>query len=821
MQTRISKTLEGIIARTAFDTAKAGVEGSLKDHLMLEILRTEGATACRMVKSQIGREALDRIIERICSEIGSAAAQNPPQRPEDFFADYMRELLESNSDRDTVSTVQVFFDILDDESTLSSRAFTNYQKAMLYIARDKAAEGGAYTSITIKNSDEPDMTELYRTIGAEPSRQSSILSRFGTDLTKLALDGRIDPVVGREREIERVVQILSRRKKNNPVLIGDAGVGKSAIVEGLALRIAAGDVPCTIANRRIVSLDISALVAGSKFRGEFEERIQQLIEELRRQDDTIIFIDEIHTIVGAGSTQGSLDAANILKPALARGDVQTIGATTLDEYRETIEHDAALERRFQKVMVEPATREQTLQILRKIAPAYERHHNVAYTDAALRACVELADRYITDRALPDKAIDLLDEAGSYARLATSHEPESLREMEHSLADVQRERREAVAAFVYDKAASARIRETALKMKIGEERARWQRSLEMNPVEVDADRIAAVVTSVTGIPAERIAGSELERIRTLHERLSARIIGQEEAVAAVAKAMRRSRAGLKDEKRPAGVFIFAGPTGVGKTLLAKELSKQLFDGERGLIKLDMSEYGEKHNVSRLIGSPPGYVGYGEGGQLTEAVRRHPYSVVLFDEIEKAHPDLFNTLLQIFDEGSLTDGSGRKVDFRNTVIIMTSNVGSRSSAAKPPQIGYATPSKRIAAENSVAEDYRKSLESVFAPEFLNRVDEIVVFRRLEPADVERIVELELGEILGRAAKLGFGFRITDGAKRELAEMGYESRYGARALRRTLAEEVEEPLATLIIEGKLSDGDTVIIEESKLGGVTLNVA
>ncbi|MCH5329738.1 MAG: ATP-dependent Clp protease ATP-binding subunit [Alistipes sp.] len=813
MQTGISKTLEGMIARAAFDTAKAGIERSLKDYLMLEILKTEGSIACQIAASQLDRERIDDIAAQIASRLESDSDNAPTQRPEEFFGNYVRELITLYSDSGTVSSIHAMFDILQDDNTVSSQVFTTYEKVRLALARDRYNESHLHSAdIYIRTADIADNTA--------PTSQS-MLSKFGTDLTARAREGKIDPVVGREHEIERVIQILSRRKKNNPVLIGEAGVGKSAIVEGLALRMAAGDVPATISGKRLFSLDISSLVAGTKFRGEFEERMQQLLDELRRNDDTIIFIDEIHTIVGAGSTQGSLDTANILKPALARGELQTIGATTLDEYRENIERDAALERRFQKVTVEPASCEETLQILRNIAPNYERHHNVRYTDAALQACVTLAERYISDRYFPDKAIDILDEAGSRARSGSLREPESLREMESSLAAVERERREAVAAMTYEKAAAARVRELALRTRIDESRAEWRRSQEMNPVTVDADCIASVITAMTGIPAERIAGGELERVRTLQERLSARIIGQNEAVASVAKAIRRSRSGLRDSRRPVGVFLFVGPTGVGKTLLAKELSELLFDGRRGLIRLDMSEYGEKHNVSRLIGSPPGYVGYGEGGQLTEAVRRRPYSVVLFDEIEKAHPDVFNTMLQIFDEGRLTDGSGRVVDFRNTVIVMTSNAGSRNVQSRPPQVGYLTSSHQSAAGLSESEEYRKALEQTFAPEFLNRVDDVIVFRTLEQEDVERIVDLELSDVRERASKLGFGLRVTDDARRELADRGYEARYGVRALRRTLAEDVEEPLATLIIEGKLHDGDTVVVEKSELGGVTLFVA
>jgi len=597
-------------------------------------------------------------------------------------------------------------------------------------------------------------------------------------------------------------------------------VGKSAIVEGLALRIAAGDVPYTIAGKRLYSLDVSSLVAGTKFRGEFEERMQQLLDELRKADDTIIFIDEIHTIVGAGSTQGSLDTANILKPALARGELQTIGATTLDEYRENIEKDSALERRFQRVLVEPTSCEETLQILRNIAPRYEAHHKVRYTDEALEACVTLTNRYITDRFFPDKAIDVLDEAGSRMHLQTAREPDTLREMEAALASTCEERREAVRQLVYEKAAAARLRELALRSKLDESRAEWQRSLESHPAEIRAEHIAQVITSATGIPIERITTGELGRLRGLKDYLAGRVIGQDAAVEKVALSIQRSRAGLKDENRPIGVFLFVGPTGVGKTLLAKELSKWLFDERRGLIRIDMSEYGEKHNVSRLIGSPPGYVGYGEGGQLTEAVRRQPYAVVLFDEIEKAHPEVFNAMLQIFDEGHLTDGSGRKVDFRNTVIIMTSNVGSRAAVQRAVQVGYSTSSKTVVEQAAPQIEYRKALERTFAPEFLNRIDDIIVFRTLTLEDVERIVELELRRLLARTQRLGYKVEISAEAKRRLAVMGYEARYGVRSLKRTLLDNVEEPLSTLIIEGRVNEGAKVKILPAK-AGVTLKVA
>ncbi len=814
MQIKISKALEGVIARTTFDTAKAKIDHSLKDCLMLQILREDGSLAYRMLASHLKDWELYQISLRIECDI--ARAQSEGANPEEFFVQYIATLKERFPDAKRISTAHAMMDILDDESTSAAKTLRacGIDSSVIAAEMDSFIADGRPTP-------EADMRLLDYGDSLQPdSRSSDMISRFGVDLTQLAREGKLDPVVGREHEIGRVIQILSRRKKNNPILVGEAGVGKSAIVEGLALMIASGDVPYTIADKSIVSLDVSSLVAGTKFRGEFEERMQQLIDELKRSKNTIIFIDEIHTIVGAGSTQGSLDTANILKPALARGELQTIGATTLDEFRENIEKDAALERRFQKVVVEPSTAEQTLQILHNIAPNYERHHRVRYSEEALRACVDLTGRYITDRYFPDKAIDVMDEVGSRAHLATSEKPESVRELERMIADTRQARKQAVESLVYDRAASARLREIALRSRLDESKSAWHRSLEMNPVEITASDVARVITSITGVPAERLNDGDAERLRGLEGHLASRVIGQSEAVARVSRSIRRSRAGLKDENRPMGVFMFVGPTGVGKTLLAKELSKWMFDDRQGLIRIDMSEYGERHNVARLIGSPPGYVGYGEGGQLTEAVRRHPYSVVLFDEIEKAHPDVFDTMLQIFDEGRLTDGSGRVVDFRNTVIIMTSNAGSRNAAAKSVHVGYSTASKSEIVEAAPQDEYRKALESIFAPEFLNRIDDIIRFRSLDGEAVERIVDLELGGMFERIGRLGYNIRITAGARRSLASMGYEQRYGARSLKRVLAEHVEEPLSDMIIGGGLHEGDTVVVGKSK-DGVALKVA
>ncbi|MEG1611991.1 MAG: ATP-dependent Clp protease ATP-binding subunit [Alistipes sp.] len=816
--TKISKTLEGILARTAFDTAKAGTTHALKDFLFLEILREEGSLAYQILASRLKDWELYQIRLRVENEITAEPKGDINQNSELFFRAFSEELCNTFDSARSISTTHALLNIAADGTTTTARVLEMYHITPEVLT----AELQRFTIVKQETVNQIEMQLLDSGDGDKPHTDSSLqmLEKFGVNLTLLAQEGKIDPVVGRDAEIERVVQILSRRKKNNPILIGEAGVGKSAIVEGLALRIAAGNVPYTIADKIIFSLDVSSLVAGTKFRGEFEERMQQLIDTLRRAKDTIIFIDEIHTIVGAGSTQGSLDTANILKPALARGELQTIGATTLDEYRKDIESDSALERRFQKVIVEPTTPDQTLQILRNIATHYEQHHKVHYTAEALQACVTLTDRYVTDRHFPDKAIDVLDEAGARAHLALACEPQELREMAAALVSVKQERRDAVEALIYEKAA-ARLREIALNAQLSERRAAWKQAMELSPVQITATDVAEVVMAMTGIPSERISDGEMSRLQGLQQHLMHRVVGQEKAVERISRSIHRSRAGLKDEKRPIGVFLFVGPTGVGKTLLAKEVSKWLFDERRGLIRIDMSEYGEKHNVARLIGSPPGYVGYGEGGQLTEAVRRQPYAVVLFDEIEKAHPDVFNTMLQIFDEGHLTDGAGRKVDFRNTIIIMTSNVGSRNVVQKAVQVGYSTLSKSAAADVMPQEEYRKALERTFAPEFLNRVDDIVIFRTLELTDVEQIIELELQDFFTRTRKLGYNVRITEAAKRRLATMGYEARYGVRSLKRTLMDHVEEPLSTLIIEKRVQLGSTVVVESDKSQGVRLHIA
>ncbi len=806
MQTKPSKLLESLIAIGAFDAEKHGHTDCLVDRLFLIMMGNGDCHAMRILRSQLRDWELYQIRVRIEREIarqerGSANSDNR----EEFYAALttsVGEIAVMLSDQ-IPNTGHLLLHILASTDSIAGRVLGLYHVMADEVGRalkSMPAEEMYVSEIRIirrreltpddddwepdghsghqghagqrGHGDDFDDFELRgdplregRTAGASRGvgreKEAAKLDKFGIDMTRAAAQGGIDPVVGRTREIERMVQILGRRKKNNPVLVGEAGVGKSAIVEGLALRIASGDVPPALTGKRLLSLDLASLVAGTKFRGEFEERIKGLVDELSKKRDTIVFIDELHTIVGAGSTQGSLDVANILKPALARGDIQCIGATTLDEYRENIEKDAALERRFQKILIEPATADHTLEILRRLAPHYERHHSVSYTDEALRACVDLTGRYVTDRNFPDKAIDAMDEAGSKATGGNTSG---------------------------DKSGASEGGE---------------------PFVITPAHIEEIITTMTGIPIERVSQGEHQRLNRLEDHLSGVVVGQSEAVSKVARSIIRSRSGLRDPGRPIGVFMFVGPTGVGKTLLAKELSRWMFDRPDALIRIDMSEYAEKHNVSRLIGSPPGYVGYGEGGQLTEAVRRQPYSVVLLDEVEKAHPDVFGVMLQMFDDGHLTDGLGRRIDFRNTIIIMTSNAGSRALASRPPAVGYAT--SAMASREAVSRDreYREAMEQTFAPEFIGRIDEIVVFNTLESADVARVVDLELATLCERAARLGYTIEISEAARAELAALGYEPDYGVRSLKRAIMDRIEGPLSRMIVSGEISPGETIDID------------
>ena len=654
------------------------------------------------------------------------------------------------------------------------------------------------------------------TSGQKGTKKSKtpVLDNFGRDLTQMAEENKLDPVVGREKEIERVSQILSRRKKNNPLLIGEPGVGKSAIAEGLALRIINKKVSRILYNKRVVTLDLASLVAGTKYRGQFEERMKAVMNELEKNDDVILFIDEIHTIVGAGGATGSLDASNMFKPALARGEIQCIGATTLDEYRQYIEKDGALERRFQKVIVEPTTVDETIEILHNIKGKYEDHHNVTYTDEAIEACVKLTNRYMTDRFLPDKAIDALDEAGSRVHIVNMDVPKQILELEKKLEDVRELKNSVVKKQKYEEAAKLRDDEKSLEKELAIAQERWEDDSKLNKETVSEDNVADVVSMMSGIPVNRIAQTESNKLAGLPDLIKSNVIGQDEAVAKVSKAIQRNRAGLKDPNKPIGSFIFLGQTGVGKTQLAKVLAKELFDSEDALIRIDMSEYMEKFAISRLVGAPPGYVGYEEGGQLTEKVRRKPYSVILLDEVEKAHPDVFNMLLQVLDDGYLTDSLGRKIDFRNTIIIMTSNIGARQLKDFGQGVGFGTAAKKSQEDSHQKGVIENALKKAFAPEFLNRIDDVIVFNALEREHIHQIIDIELAKLFKRIKDIGYHLNLSDSAKDYIAEKGFDKQYGARPLKRAIQKYIEDALAEEIVNSKLKEGDTIFIDLDKKG-------
>ncbi len=651
--------------------------------------------------------------------------------------------------------------------------------------------------------------------------KTPVLDNFGRDLTQMAIEDKLDPVVGREKEIERVSQILSRRKKNNPLLIGEPGVGKSAIAEGLALRIIEKKVTRILFGKRVVTLDLASLVAGTKYRGQFEERMKAVMNELEKNDDVILFIDEIHTIVGAGGATGSLDASNMFKPALARGEIQCIGATTLDEYRQYIEKDGALERRFQKVIVKPTTIEETIEILQNIKEKYEEHHNVKYTDEAIVACVKLTSRYMTDRFLPDKAIDALDEAGSRVHIINIDVPKQIVELEKQLEDVRELKNSVVKKQKYEEAAKLRDDEKNLEKELSAAQAKWEDDSKLHKEIVTEDNVADVVSMMSGIPVNRIAQTESNKLAELPNLIKANVIGQDEAVALVAKAIQRNRAGLKDSDKPIGSFIFLGQTGVGKTQLAKVLAKELFDSEDALIRIDMSEYMEKFAISRLVGAPPGYVGYEEGGQLTEKVRRKPYSVILLDEVEKAHPDVFNMLLQVLDDGFLTDSLGRKIDFRNTIIIMTSNIGARQLKDFGQGVGFGTAAKKSQADSHQKEVIENALKKAFAPEFLNRIDDVIVFNPLDRDDIHKIIDIELAKLFARIKDIGYELNLTEAATDYIAEKGFDKQYGARPLKRAIQKYIEDTLAEEIVNSKLEEGDSIFMDlDKKKGELTIKI-
>ena len=660
-----------------------------------------------------------------------------------------------------------------------------------------------------KSSDETPRAYVSEGAAGKKVAATPMLDSFGKDLTKFAREGRLDPVVGRQKELERIAQILSRRKKNNPVLIGEPGVGKSAVAEGLAMKIVAGEVSRTLLNKRIVALDMASLVAGTKYRGQFEERVKTILSELEKNQDVILFIDEIHTMVGAGNTPGSMDASNLFKPALARGEMQCIGATTLDEYREFIEKDGALERRFQKIILDPTTPEETMDILNHIKDKYEKHHLVRYSDEAIKACVALSNRYISDRCLPDKAIDALDEAGARMHLQTLHVPTGIKDKEVEIERVERLKLQMVKEQRYDEAAKYRDQVTQLKEELDALIVACENSLKLQCPLVTEETVAEVIAMMTGVPVQRIAQNESEHLLRMTDELSGKVIGQDDAIVKISKAIRRNRAGLKDPNRPIGSFIFLGSTGVGKTYLAKILAEYLFDSQDAIIRIDMSEYMEKHTVSRLIGAPPGYVGYEEGGQLTEKVRRKPYSIVLLDEIEKAHHDIYNLLLQVLDEGQLTDGMGRKVDFKNTILIMTSNLGSRELKDFGNGMGFATDATIADKHNLEHSILEKALKTNFSPEFLNRVDEVIYFNSLNKEDILQIIGIELNKVQKRIAELGIQVAVSDRAKQFLVDNGWDANYGARPLRRTIQRYVEDVLTDEILSHSVGCADILTLD------------
>ena len=840
MEPRLTEHAKQAIANSRDEAIrlKNGAIGA--EHLFLGILREEESSTVKMLRQmevdiQAVKSRIEGIVGQLDSDIRYSMDSEIPMLRQTEKILRLSFLESTRLKSKEIHTIHMLLAMLQEgENTVSQvlqQFGVDHKKCIEYLQRigdlpssvspsDFAAPLPDFRSQTSEDDNDdpyadPDDDNLRRPGGAfntgsapKSENKTPALENFGRDLTRMAREGKLDPIVGRERELERIAQILSRRKKNNPILIGEPGVGKSAIAEGLALRIVEGRVPRTLYDKRVISLDLASLVAGTKYRGQFEERMKAVLNELEKNPDIIIFIDEIHTIVGAGSASGSLDASNMFKPALARGEIQCIGTTTLDEYRQYIEKDGALERRFQKILVEATTPQETLTILQNIKQKYEDHHLVQYTDEALNACIALTERYVSDRLLPDKAIDALDEAGSRVRIAHVEVPDDIIALENEIARVEGLKKEVLARKSYNEAAEYRDQERELREKLAERKRQWESDDRDKRVQVTDQDVAEVVAMMTGVPVQRIASNEGSRLLLMESELENTVVGQNEAVRQISKAIRRNRAGLKDPNRPIGSFIFVGPTGVGKTYLTKVLAKYLFESEANMIRIDMSEYMEKFAVSRLIGAPPGYVGYEEGGQLTEKVRRKPYSIILLDEIEKAHPDVFNVLLQVLDDGQLTDGLGRKVDFKNTIIIMTSNIGTRQLKDFGTGVGFNTAAReaeRASLERSVID---KEMKKKFAPEFLNRIDDVIFFNSLQREDIHKIIEIELKGLFKRVLNMGFGIDIDEKAKDFILRKGWDEQYGARPLKRAIQHYIEDDLADEIIKADILPGDTIHI-------------
>ncbi|MEE1883806.1 ATP-dependent Clp protease ATP-binding subunit [Pedobacter flavus] len=822
MEAKFSPQVKDVISFSREEALRLGHDYIGTEHLLLGLIREGDGMAIKILRSlNVDTVKLRRSIEDAVRGTSSVTV-NLGNIPLTKGAEKVLKItyLEAKMFKsDLIGTEHLLLSILREEDHIASQILLQFNITYDLFKQEVELNRNGYKD-NIQDSASTGGDDDYREEESfsAPKKVSDIKSKtpvldnFGRDLTKAAEEGRLDPIVGREKEIERVSQILSRRKKNNPILIGEPGVGKSAIAEGLALRIVQRKVSRVLFNKRVVTLDLASLVAGTKYRGQFEERMKAVMNELEKSTDVILFIDEIHTIVGAGGASGSLDASNMFKPALARGEVQCIGATTLDEYRQFIEKDGALDRRFQKVMIEPATPDETIEILNRIKSKYEDHHGVIYSDEAIKACVALTSRYITDRFLPDKAIDALDESGSRVHLTNIHVPENIIEIENKIEAIKVEKTQVVKSQKYEEAAKLRDTEKNLLEELEKAKAAWEAETKNNRYTVSEDNVAEVVAMMTGIPVQRVGQTDSMKLLGMYETVAKKIIGQDDAIKKLTKAIQRTRAGLKDPKKPIGSFIFLGPTGVGKTELAKELARFMFDSDDALIQIDMSEYMEKFAVSRLVGAPPGYVGYEEGGQLTEKVRRKPYAVILLDEIEKAHPDVFNILLQVLDEGQLTDSLGRKVDFRNTIIIMTSNIGARQLKDFGQGVGFTTTAKANQVDAHSKGVIENALKKAFAPEFLNRVDDVVVFNSLQKSDIFKIIDIELAGLFSRIKGLGFQVKLTDEAKDFIAEKGFDAAFGARPLKRAIQKYLEDPIAEEILKGEISDGDTLELDFDK---------
>ncbi len=812
MEGNFTEGLQEVIRNSREEALRLGSDTIHVGHLLLGVLKRNQGIGIEVLKSlnadlKLLKQSIEEELDNNNVSISLANLPLSKNAEKILKVTYLESKLYKS---EKIGSEHLILSILRDEDNEASRSL--HAQDINYDTFRKELDSFINEDDNVKSNDSFKASSKGKSKSTQMGSKTKtpVLDNFGRDLTKMALEGKLDPVIGRITEIERVVQVIARRKKNNPVLIGEPGVGKTAIVEGLALRIVERKVPRALLNKRVVSLDLGSMVAGTKYRGQFEERMKAVVQELEKNEDVILFIDELHTLVGAGGASGSLDAANMLKPALARGEVQCIGASTLDEYREHIEKDGALDRRFQKIIVEAPTTEETLEIILNVKDKYEKHHGVLYTEDAIKACVKLAERYITDRYFPDKAFDVLDESGARVRLSNVEVPQEIVKIENELREISIEKNKVIRNQNFEEAARLRDKEKKLQQDLEDIRLSWEKALQNDQQIVNEEDVAKVISIMTGIPVSKVSEDEAKKLLQLNEELKRNVIGQDEAIDVLAKSIRRSRAGLKDPSRPTGVFLFTGPTGVGKTELAKTLARQLFDTEDSLIRVDMSEYMEKFSVSKLIGAPPGYVGYEEGGQLTEKVRRKPFSVVLLDEVEKAHPDALNTLLQVFDDGHLTDGLGRKVDFRNTILIMTSNVGQRDIKAGG-SLGFSV-DKNDSDDSHIMSTIDSAIKTNFSPEFINRLDGIVYFKKLKKDDMVRIIDIQLKKLENRLIDRNITMNIPKSAKEFLVDKGFDEKYGARPLRRSIQKYLEDPLSEELLSGNIKDGSSIKIKVDK---------